>query len=107
VTRARAHRNPLDQRPPWLRPFVGDLRRAPELAVLAVVHTAVRAALAALAAAHPTLADLGPPAEPPTLRHARELVDICVTLGAALDRYRRAAIAAFRTGRPADYDSPF
>jgi len=28
-------------------------------------------------------------------------------LGAALDRYRRAAIAAFRIGSPADYDSPF
>jgi hypothetical protein len=32
---------------------VGDLRRAPELAVRAVVHTAVRAAPVALAAEHP------------------------------------------------------
>ena len=107
MTRARAPRNPIDQLPPSSRPFVGDLRRAPELAVLAVVHTAVRAALAALAAEHPTLADLAPPAEPPTLRHARELVEICVTLDAAIGRYRRAAIAAFRICSPADYDSPF
>jgi hypothetical protein len=97
----------LDELPPWPRPFVADLRCAPELAVLAVVHTAVRAALVALAAAHPTLADLGPPDEPPTLRRARELVDACLTLGAALDSYRRAAIAAFRICRPCDHDLPF
>jgi hypothetical protein len=97
----------LDELPPWPRTVVGDLRRAPELAVLAVVHTAVRAALAALAAEHPTLADLGPSDEPPTLRRARELVETCVALGAALDGYRRAAIAAFRTCRPCDLDLPF
>jgi hypothetical protein len=67
----------------------------------------MRAALAALAAEHPTLADLGPPDEPPTLRHARELVKACLTLGAALDSYRRAAIAAFRICRPFDHDLPF
>jgi hypothetical protein len=107
VTRFRAHRDPLDQLPPWPRPFISDLRRAPELAVLAVVHTAVRAALVALAAEHPTLADLGPADEPPTLRHARELVETCLALGAALDRYRCAAIAAFRICRPCDHDLPF
>ena len=107
MTRAHAHRDLLDELPPWPRPFVSDLRCAPELAVLAVVHTAVRAALVALAAAHPTLADLGPPDEPPTLRRARELVDACLSLGAALDRYRRAAIAAFRICRPYDHDLPF
>lgn len=107
MTRSRAHRDPLDQLPPWPRPFVSDLRRAPELAVLAVVHTAVRAALVALAAEHPTLADLGPADEPPTLRHARELVETCLALGAALDRYRCAAIAAFRICRPCDHDLPF
>lgn len=107
MTPPRAHRDPLDQLPPWPRPFVSDLRRAPELAVLAVVHTAVRAALVALAAEHPTLADLGPPNDPATLRRARELVDACLTLGAALDRYRRAAIAAFRICRPCNHDLPF
>lgn len=105
--RSPANRDLLDELPPWPRPFVSDLRCAPELAVLAVVHTAVRAALVALAAEHPTLADLGPPDEPLTLRHARELVEICLTLGAALDRYRRAAIAAFRICRPCDHDLPF
>lgn len=107
MTRPHAHRDLLDELPPWPRPFVGDLRRAPELAVLAVLHTAVRAALVALAAEHPTLADLGPPDEPLTLRHARALVDTCLALGAALDSYRRAAIAAFRICRPCDYDLPF
>lgn len=107
MTRSRAHRDLLDELPPWPRPFVSDLRGAPELAVLAVVHTAVRAALVALAAEHPTLADLGPADEPPTLRHARELVETCLALGAALDSYRCAAIAAFRICRPCDHDLPF
>lgn len=107
MTRLHAHRDWLDELPPWPRPLVVDLRRAPELAVLAVLHSAVHAALVALAAEHPTLADLGPPGEPPTLRHARALVDTCLALGAALDSYRRAAIAAFRTSRPCDHDLPF
>ena len=107
MTRPRAHRDLLDELPPWPRPFVSDLRCAPELAVLAVLHTAVRAALVALAAEHPTLTDLGPPDEPPTLRHARALVDTCLALAAALDSYRRVAIAAFRICRPCDDDLPF
>jgi hypothetical protein len=97
----------LDELPPWPRPFVNDLRCAPELAVLAVLHTAVRAALVALAAEYPTLADLGPPDEALTLRHARALVDTCLALAAALDSYRRAAIAAFRICRPCDDDLLF
>jgi hypothetical protein len=107
VTRPRPHRDLLDELPPWPRPFVSDLRCAPELAVLAVLHTAVRAALVALTAEHPTLADLGPPDEPPTLRYARALVDTCLVLTAALDSYRRATIAAFRICRPCDDDLPF
>jgi hypothetical protein len=107
VTRPRAQPGLLDELPPWPRPFVSDLRCAPELAVLAVLHTALRAALVALAAEHPTLADLGPPEEPPTLRHARALVDACLALAAALDSYRRAAIATFQTCRPCDDDLPF
>jgi len=107
VTRPRAHCDLLDEVPSWPRPFVSDLRCAPELAVLAVLHTAVRAVLVALAAEHPTLADLGPPDEPPTLRHARALVDTCLALGAALDSYRLAALAAFRISHPCDDDLPF
>ena len=107
MTRSHLHRDLLDELPPWPRPFGADLRCAPELAVLAVVHTAVRAALVALAAEHPTLAELGPQDEPPTLRHARALVETCLALGAALDSYRRAAIAAFRSRRPCDHDLPF
>jgi hypothetical protein len=44
----------LEELPPWPRPLVSDLRHAPELAVLAVLHTALRAALVALAAEHPS-----------------------------------------------------
>jgi hypothetical protein len=97
----------LDELPPWPRPLVMDLRHAPELAVLAVLHTALRTALAALAAEHPLLADLSPPGEPPTLRHARSLVAACLALGVSLDGYRRAALAAFRDGGPEDRDLPF
>lgn len=107
MNRLPVQRDVLDELPPWPRPLVMDLRRAPELAVLTVLHTTLRAALAALAAEHPTLADLGPPDEPPTLRHARALVGACLTLGATLDSYRCAAIAAFRVSLPCDNDLPF
>jgi hypothetical protein len=97
----------LEKLPPWPRPLVSDLRHAPELAVLAVLHTALRAALVALAAEHPTLAELGPPQEPPTLRHARRLVRAGLALDAALDAYRSAALAAFRLSPRSDADLPF
>jgi hypothetical protein len=71
--------------PPWprSRSLVFDLRHAPELAVLAILHAALRAALIA---EHPTLVDLGPPDEPPTLRHARSLVRAGLVLGALSGR---------------------
>jgi len=53
------------------------------------------------------LADLGPQDEPPTLRHARAVVETCLARGAALDSYRGAAIAALRSCRPCDHDLPF
>jgi hypothetical protein len=93
--------------PPWPRSLVFDLRRAPELAVLAVLHAALRAALVALFAEHPTLVDLGPPDEPPTLRHARRLVSAGLALSAALNTYRAAALAAFRVSPRCDDNSPF
>lgn len=107
MNRLPVQRDLLDELPPWPRPLVVDLRRAPELAVLAVLHTALRTALVALAAEHPTLADLGPPDEPPTLRHARALIGACLALSAALDSYRRVAIAAFRVSLPRDNDLLF
>lgn len=105
--RGPAHRDLLEELPPWPRPLVFDLRRAPELAVLAVLHTALRAALVALVAEHPTLAELGTPHEPPTLRHARRLVSAGLALGTALDSYRRVALAAFRVSLRCDDDLPF
>lgn len=59
MTRLTAHHDLLDTVPPWPRPLVPDLRHAPELAVLAVLHAGLRAALVALTAEHPTLNDLG------------------------------------------------
>ena len=106
MTRRSPCRDFLDELPPWPRPLVMDLRHAPELAVLAVLHHALRTAMATLAAEHPLLADLGP-GEPPTVRLALSLVDACLALGASLDGYRRAAIAAFRDGGPEDRDLPF
>jgi hypothetical protein len=107
VTRLSAPHDVLDALPPWPRPLVIDLRHAPELAVLAVLHSAVRAALVALVAEHPTLADLGGPDEPPTLRRARRLIRCGLALGAALDGYRCAAIAAFSVSPPCDNELPF
>jgi hypothetical protein len=107
VKRRPAPRNFLEQLPPWPRPLICDLRRAPELAVLAVLHTALRATLVALVAEHPTLAELGPPDEPPTLRRARRLVSAGLALGTALERYRGAAVAAFRVSLRYDDDLPF
>jgi hypothetical protein len=86
--------------PPWPHLLAADLRQAPELAVLAVLDAGLRAVLAALAAEHPTLDDLGPPGEPPTLRQARQLVAAALALGAALDDYRRAVIAALASPIP-------
>ena len=97
----------LDAVPPWPRPLVPDLRHAPELAVLAVLHAGLRAALVALTAEHPTLDDLGAPGEPPTLRQARRLVEAALALGAALDDYRRAVIAALGPRTPPLDELPF
>ena len=102
-----SRRDVLDELPPWPTPIVFDLRHAPELAVLTVLQTALRAALVALVAEHPTLVDLRPPDEPPSLRHARRLIQAGLVLGGALDTYRSAALAPFRVVPPGDNDHPF
>lgn len=107
MTRVTTHRDLLDTAPPWPRPLVSDLRQAPELAVLAVLHAGLRATLVALTAEHPTLEDLGGPREPPTLRQARRLVGAALALSAALDDYRRAVIAAVGPPIPPLDDVPF
>lgn len=107
MTRVTTHHDLLDTVPPWPRPLVSDLRQAPELAVLAVLHAGLRATLVALTAEHPTLDDLGDPHEPPTLRQARRLVGAALALSAALDGYRRAVIAAVNPRIPPLDDVPF
>jgi len=108
MIRLPVHHDLVDTVPPWPRPLVPDLRHAPELAVLAMLHAGLRAALVALAAEHPTLADLGAPGESPTLRQARRLVGAALALGAALDDYRRAVTAALGPRIPGPLDDlPF
>jgi hypothetical protein len=107
MTRLPAPHDLLDTVPPWPRPLVPDLRHAPELAVLTVLHVGLRAALVALTAEHPTLDDLGAPGEPPTLRQARRLVGSALALSAALDDYRRTVIAALGPRIPPLDDLPF
>jgi hypothetical protein len=107
VTRPAARHDLLDDVLPWPHPLVGDLRQAPELAVLAVLHATLRAALIALTAEHPTLVELGPPTEPPSLRQARRFVASALALAAALDDYRHAVIAALSPHVASDNDLPF
>jgi len=102
-----AHHDLLASVPPWPRPFVHDLRQAPELAVLAVLQAGLRATLVALSAEHPTLDDLGAPREPPTLRQARQLVAAALALSTALDDYRHAVIATLGPRIPPVDDVPF
>ena len=107
MTRGTTPHDLLDTAPPWPRPLVSDLRQAPELAVLAVLHAGLRATLVALPAEHPTLDDLGGPREPPTLQQARRLVAAALALSAALDDYCRAVIAAVGPPIPPLDDVPF
>lgn len=81
----------VDHLPPRPRLLPPSLRLAPELAVLAVLDDALRTALVALVAAHPTLDELSPHKAPPTLRSGRRLVRALLALRDLLDDYRTAA----------------
>ena len=103
----------LDNLPPRAPLLVLLVRRAPELAVLAMLHDAIRVALLALVAEHPALDDLVPPPEPPTLRRARRLAHTLHRVHRAIEDYRRAVIrdlshqaprAAAQSARPAAAD---
>ena len=107
MTRSAAHHDRCDIALPWPSPLAPELRRAPELAVLTMLHAGLRAALAALRAEHPTLDDLGAPGEPPTLRHARRLVGAALSMTAVLDDYRRAVIATLGPQLPPTAADPF
>jgi hypothetical protein len=102
----------MSRKIPQVEPFAPvnphDLSCAPELASLEIVESAVRMALFALLAVHPTLDDFAEPDEPPSLRRARRLLASASSLDVALRRYRVAVLDAIRP-RPAPEtdDSPF
>lgn len=65
-------------------PTSGELDRRPQLAALAALDTAVEIAVAALAAAHPTLPFVEEDPSPP--RHDVTVADAIVQQGTALQR---------------------
>ena len=78
------------------------LRRAPELALLALLDHAIDVAVVALRAEHPMLAELGTPTEPTPLRRARAVLRATLSLRGALDRYRAAVADVIDTPHPDD-----
>lgn len=78
------------------------LRRAPELAILALLDHAIDVAVGALRAEHPTLAELGTPTEPTPLRRARAVLRATLALRGALDRYRDAGADVIDAPHPDD-----
>jgi hypothetical protein len=107
VIRARRAALALEYLPPRPRALAKHLRVAPEIAVLAVVDDALRAALVALLAEHPTLAELGSPRDPTTLREARGVIRCALALRDALERYRAALAPVFDGPTMPDDDIPF
>lgn len=87
----------------WL-PRPPALARDPELALLAVLHTALEAVVFSLVAAHPHLATPDPPPDPEILAASRLLTDVD-HLRRQLARYCRAL--AVLHARPAQDDFPF
>ncbi len=89
----------------WLpRPPV--LEHDPELALLAVLHTALEAVVFALVAAHPHLCVPDPPPEPEILAAGRLLTD-ADHLRRQLARYCRALAARRARPTPTQDDFPF
>ena len=74
-------------------PTPDELNDAPELAVLAVLDTAIEAAARALVVTHPELwDDWGPRCKQEPVVSACRLLSRAHKLQAALDRYRRAVL---------------
>jgi hypothetical protein len=84
----------------WL-PRPPDLERDPELALLAVLHTALQVTVYALVAVHPQLATDSPLPADPNIRAANKVLVTASRLQRALDEYRRVlAQAAARLPLP-------
>jgi hypothetical protein len=88
----------------WL-PRPPALERDPELALLAVLHTALEILGFALLASHPHLATPDPPADSDTLAAHRLMVSVW-HFQRELDRYCRG-IAARDQVLPGDHDDDF
>jgi hypothetical protein len=95
----------LQRDPSRLEPRL--LAAAPELAVLALLDSALAICTSALRAEHPTLDhDLRPDPEPPSLREARRLLAAAHCFRCTVDRYRNTVIDSLVP--PRDYDAdPF
>lgn len=98
---------PLEHLPPRPRLLPPTLRLAPELAVLAVLDDALRSALIALVAAHPTLDEHDGVLQPPSLRRARRFARHALDLRDSLDAYRDAVLAPLGPIPLPDDDIPF
>lgn len=83
------------------------LGHAPELAALAMLDAALEITISALAAEHPTLDERSEGSEPPSLRHARQLLASACILRRTVDRYRAAVVDALGRTVPEDDDLPF
>jgi len=83
------------------------LGHAPELAALAMLDAALEVTVSALTAEHPTLAERSEGADPPSLRHARQLLASAHTLRGTLERYRVAVVDALGRIAREDDDLPF
>lgn len=82
------------------------LAAAPELAMLALLETALIVCTAALLAEHPTLGhELRTDPEPPSLREARRLIAAAHRLRGSVARYRDAVIDSL--GAPHHDADPF
>lgn len=95
----------LQRDPSRLEPRL--LAAAPELALLALLDSALAICTSALIAEHPTLEhDLRPDPEPPSLREARRLIAAAQRFRCTVDGYRNAVIDGLVPLRDHDAD-PF
>lgn len=107
MNRFRSEHDELEHLSPRPRLLATILRLAPELAAIAVLDDALRTALVALLAEHPTLDDHHGVLEPPTLRRARRLARDAFHLRDTLDAYRDAVLGAVGASTSPDDDIPF
>jgi len=79
----------MTRSPPLVIPSVNDIRFAPERASLVILQASLVVAARVLAVEHPSVMSRDDPRifDPPTLAHARELLDQFNELTDSLERY--------------------